>query len=64
MQSNLRYRVSLHDAIHDFGAHVVRAPNNSPATGRQLRDRCFRVRIGLAIHTHIKDDKTEACNCP
>ena len=41
-----------------------RPPDNSPATGRQVRGRCFRVRTGLAIRTHIKGDKTEACNCP
>jgi hypothetical protein len=25
--------LSLRDAIHDFGAHVVAPPNNSPTTG-------------------------------
>src|ERR1700722_882968 len=56
--------LSLRDAIHDFGAHVVAPPNNSPTTGRQLRDRC-QGRIGpWVIHTPIKGDKIEACNCP
>jgi len=26
--------LSLRDAIHDFGAHVVARPNTSPTTGR------------------------------
>ena len=56
--------LSVRDAIHDFGAHVVAPPNNSPTTGRQPRDRC-QGRIGpWVIHTPIKADKIEACNCP
>ncbi len=44
--------MSLRDAIHD--AHVAATPKQQSHGWGQLRDRCFRGRIGLVIRTPIK----------